>query len=458
MVDNSPHTCAFAHTRRARHRLACVVLLAVVVFPFCVGCPTPIPESMDVRDVDDSGIAQSIKDRILWDSGVIIGKYRFAELGGPPLPNPDYPSGKIVVIRVATTDWLRNTAATTEYINQIFFGPSDPRGAPAQSLAGYFAENSYGQFKPVSGGVPAWITVGTPLSNYGDIESSPAFTKVTLDIANVDWSVLDSDHNGAISRAEAQIVLLIPNGTYTTGYASTRDIVLDMTTTPYGAFDFGTRPIVFFSLMARGVADSKTNPIRYHSSVAHELNHAFFNLPDRYDANSGNGRYDIMVQDQKWMHLTMHDKIKIGWIRPKILDTHLGKLLRFPSSENRKAALILVKPFGDVPGKGPFEYWVVENRNRAQSAGAYDSKFPEDGLAVWYVGEGTYNDGHDDVRLVDAGLPDQDPDLYNNPAIGALFKKDPTNPKRLLIDSDGEWSFLWFQNVSVASPTMSAEF
>lgn len=434
------------------------LFVAVGALVLCAGCPNPASESIDVRDVDDSAIAQSIKDRILWDSGAIIGKYQLTEPGGQLEPDPDYPSGKIVVIRAATTDWLRNTAATTDYINRIFFAQSESREPPTQSVAGYYAENSYGQFKPTSGGVPAWITLGAPLSNFGDIEANPAFTRAALRIANVDWSALDADHDDAISRAEAQIVLLIPNGSYTTGYASVRDIAVGESATPDGTFDFGTRPIVFFSLMARGEVDSTTNPIRSHSSVVHELNHAFFNLPDRYDANSGTGQYDIMVLDRNWMHMTMHDKIKIGWIQPKILDAHLGKLLRFPSSENRKAALILVKPDFLDDEKGPFEYWVVENRNRAQSAGGYDSEFPEDGLAVWYVAEGTYNEGHDDVRLVDADLPDQDPDLYNNPTLGALFTEDAANPKRLLIDSDGEWSLLWFQNVSAASPTMTAEF
>ncbi|NUM56659.1 MAG: hypothetical protein HUU46_23780 [Candidatus Hydrogenedentes bacterium] len=432
--------------------------MLTVVSLFCMGCPTPGTESMDVRDVNDAAVAQDIKNRILWDSGAIIGKYQLTDPGNQLQPNPDYPSGKIVVIRAATTDWLRNTAATTGYITEIFFGSSDPRKPPARSVAGYYAENSYGQFKPTSGGVPAWITLGAPLSNFGDIESNPFFTREALRIANVDWSALDTDGDDAISRAEAQIVLLIPNGTYTTGYASVRNIILGGSATPDGVFDFGTRPIVFFSLMARGAVDSTTNPIRYHSSVLHEMNHAFFNFPDRYDANSGNGQYDIMVLDRNWMHMTMHDKIKIGWIQPKILNAHLGKVLRFPSSENRKAALILVKPFNDDPGDGPFEYWVVENRNRAQSAGNYDADFPEDGLAVWYVAEGIYNDGHDDVRLVDADLPDQDPDLYNNPTLGALFTMDAADPKRLLIDSNGEWSLLWFQNVSNASPTMTAEF
>lgn len=432
--------------------------LAVAVLITCVGCPNPPATSIDVRGIDDSAVAQLIKDRILWDSGVIIGKYQITEPGGAPQLNPDYPSGKVVVIRAATNDWFRNTAATTQYIEQIFFGSNDPRDLPSRSVAGYYAENSYGQFEVESGGIPSWIALGMSLASFGDIESNPLFTKEALRFANVDWSALDTDKDDAISRAEAQIVLLIPNGSYTTGYASVRDILLNSSATPDGTFDFGTRPIVFFSIMARGVTDSTTNPIRCHSSVIHELNHAFFNLPDRYDANSGNGQYDIMVLDRNWMHLNMHDKIKIGWIQPKILDAHLGQTVRFPSSENRKAALVLVKPNSDEPEDGPFEYWVVENRNRAQSAGSYDTNLPEDGLAVWYVAEGTYTIGHDDVRLVNASLPDQDPDLYNNPSTGALFTNDPNDPKRLLLDSNGQWSLLFFEDVSAASPTMTAEF
>ena len=47
---------------------------------------------------------------------------------------------------------------------------------------------------------------------------------------------------------------------------------------------------------------------------------------------------------------------------------------------------------------------------------------------------------------------------YRNQGAGALFKKDPADPKRLLIDSSGGWSFLFFQRVSDPGPIMYAEF
>ena len=437
-----------------------VRFLSIILVIVCVGCPngtTTCGSGIDVRNVDDSGVPAWIKEHILWEPGKIIGKFRVPKPGDPPQPHPLYPSGKIVVIRIATSDWPANSAATSGYINRIFFYLNSPGARFSRSVADYYRENSYGQFVPSSGGIPDWVTLGS-LATYGDVESSIPLLKHVLREADVNWPVLDTNGDDVISQAEAQIVLLIPNGTPTSGYASKRDRTIGSTPTPYGWHDFGTRPIVYFSLKAESEPDSDVNPIRFHASVIHELHHAFFALPDRYGEFSGTGPYDHMTLDRSWLHLTMFDKMKIGWIQPKILNAHYGKCLRFPASESTPAALVLVKPEPVLVPEDPLEYWVVENRNHAFSSGGYDENLLEDGLAIWYVREGTYSIGHDEVHLVNAALPDTEADWYHDPYYGALFKLDPSDEKRLLLDGEGAWSFLWFQKISAPGQYMYGEF
>jgi hypothetical protein len=118
------------------------------------------------------------------------------------------------------------------------------------------------------------------------------------------------------------------------------------------------------------------------------------------------------------------------------------------SSALQDAALIVV-PIDQFLAD-PLELWVVENRNKAFDPDGYDDDLPDAGLAVWYVSVGTKPGpgGYDDIRLVDFSKPDQDPDLYDNPWSNALFKADPDNFRRIIIDRDGHWNLLFFQDVS----------
>ena len=154
-----------------------------------------------------------------------------------------------------------------------------------------------------------------------------------------------------------------------------------------------------------------------------------------------------------WVHLTMHDKMKIGWIKPKIVQGHLSQCLSFFASELQAEALVLVPITSFI--NSPLEYWVVENRDKF--ADSYDDDLPGHGLAVWYTSVGTAPNGQDDVRLVDFSKPDQDPDLYNNPGLfaDALFTLNPADPQRLLFDRNGHWGLLSFANVSDANANFS---
>ena len=435
-----------------------VVFTILIILGAACESGAPCDEGTDVRLLDDSGVPKWLKDEILYKPEPMIATQWLPAPDAPLQPSGLYPTGKIVVIRVATADWPVNSAATKDYVDTIMFG-DDPF---EQSIYGYYSKNSYGQFKVSNGGIPSWITLSNNLSDYagGDIEGAGAtsFMKDVLESASVNWPQLDTDDDLALSRAEAQIIVLIPNAMPGTGFASVRYPAIGSVATPQGTIDFGKRPIVYFSLKAAADPNFDDNPIRVLPAVAHELAHGFFNLPDRYGANTGTGNYDIMSNNNAWTMMTMHDRMNIGWIQPKIVSGHRGECLQFVVSDLQAAALVLVVPEAVQSPLKPLEYWVLENRTKGFTDGDYDSALPDEGLAIWYVAEGTYSSGHNDVRLVDFSKPDQDPDLYASPGGSALFKVDASDPKRLLLNRNGEWSLLWFQNTSAPGLFMYSEF
>jgi len=97
-------------------------------------------DGKDVRDLDDSSIPQDVKTAVYYQPGPIISKYNPEN---PSQANPDFPSGKVVVIPFETPDYPRNPAITVSYLTQVFFASGQLSGP---SVYHYFYENSWGQF------------------------------------------------------------------------------------------------------------------------------------------------------------------------------------------------------------------------------------------------------------------------------------------------------------------------
>jgi M6 family metalloprotease-like protein len=451
----------------------------------------PCTSGLDVRDIDDSAIPQGIKNTIYYQPGPTISKHM---PGDPSTLSPQFPSGKVVVIPFETPDYPRNPAVTTSYLTQVFFAGGTLSG---RSVYHYFRENSWGQFNISNGGVANWVTLGKDLVDYLGFEGEDDLPRDVLEQANINWEALDTNGDRTVTPAEAQIVFVVSNG-YS---AATRGFLnfpanwqagdpvppaVDplQVNTPAGTYNFKPR-VVYIGTKTAADPTYSSDAIRILSSICHELCHAFFNLPDRYAGPCGTGwtgEYDMMSNNCQWLHMTMHDKMKIGWIQPKIVAAHLGECLAFPNSESEKAALVLVQPGATLSAD---EYWIVENRYKKGSncdgcvinlpgasfdQGVFDTGLPESGLAIWWVRTGTWFWGDDEVRLVDASLDDQDPNGngpaqenppsggYRNQGAGALFKRNDADPQRLLLNSAGEWSSLYFRDVSDPGATMYGEF
>lgn len=375
----------------------------------------PLWPTVDVRNVDDRAVPAALRQSIQGSPEPLIGK-----------GHVDYPSGKVVPIRVETPDYPQNPHATSNFIWKKLFDMDGPE----PSVARYFSENSWGDFIVTSGGFPGqYVALSKKLSDYRTsdgipyaVEGHAGFARDVLARASLDWRLTDTNKDGVISRSEAQIVFLIPMNNPNApdglpkGWASVRNVTVGSVTIPGGKqIDFGRRPIIYYGLRAASAPDSDTMTIPNLPQLCHLLTHAFFGTPDRSWGPGGNGwtgRYCITSDNCNWIHLNLHDKMKIGWIQPKIVTPRdLGDGLRFifPASEKTRAALILAVEGWD-------EYWILQNLHRPSSSGM-ERGLPESGLAVWWVRSQAWPAnaaGHwaraDDVRLVDASNSNPDPD------------------------------------------------
>jgi M6 family metalloprotease-like protein len=413
---------------------------------------------VNIRDVDDSQVT-ALKPAIYKTKPhVRVGSARY--------PNSD---AQIVAIRIATKGRPIIPELDPTVLHTMF--------SNICGVAGFFRENSGFKFVPDLE-VPEWVSLGNALSAYADPESGPEFKRDVLKAANVDWALIDTNHDGKITNKEAVLVFLISNPTpQNNDMASTRRPAIGAVTTPSGTWDFGSEAVVNYTVN-KPQGSAKALPAFFRnsgSSMAHELLHAWFDLVDRY--NGWAGLQDIMASDTSWKHATLYDKMMIGWVSPKfVTPSTANRVFTFDTQGKKPEGLVLIDP------SRPKEYWIFERRPVYSNCG-FESGLPTppDGFAVYWVKRQVFvtDDwkGNDDVRLVDAALPDQDPDGsgpvqmngsvpapvaspgpkpgYGTPSAGAFFR--PSQQIRRLYYGDGTPSPFSFvvtakNQVSIRSP------
>jgi hypothetical protein len=250
--------------------------------------------------------------------------------------------------------------------------------------------------------------------------------------------------------------------------ASTRAPSIGKVTTPTGVWDFDSQNLINYTVNPpQGTLTGMSPYFRDNgSTMSHELMHAWFDLVDRY--NGWAGAQDLMASNQSWKHITLYDKMMIGWASPKfVTPTTVNRYFTFDIQGKSPEGLILIDP------SRPKEYWVIERRPVYSHCG-FESGLPSpaDGFAVYWVKRQAFIvknwPGYDDVRLVDAAKPDQDPDGsgpvqtsggsvaadatpgpnpgYGTPSAAAFFR--PGQQLRRLYFGDGTASPFSFKVVS----------
>ena len=410
----------------------------------------PCDGGTSILDLQDNEVDQAILNRI-YASGVIVG---LDDLDAMPTRN-------LVIIPYQTDDYPANPKVTKDTINRDFFARN------TTSMSDYFLEVSYGQYWLDNAGVSDVVTID---GSSADFEKGQVGNDWTRNVSlyqqicqgsTINWARLDANKDFRITPNEAQVCIMAATGGSTLGCRPSA------VTISYGGVNYviDQRFVSSTCLSENDSREGTKGSVHYFfSQIAHELFHSIFCLPDRYTSyceSGGTGQFDIMSAPCRGIqHLNMHDKIKIGWVRPKVrMRTGVSaECLSFPASESTAAALIVNPVLSTTPAGIQCEYWIVENRFIDASSHNWDRGFPESGLCVWYVRETPGR--QDEVYLIDAALPDGDPLLYHDQHAGTLFKVRHSSSvgSHVLYLGGGECADLGFGFVSAEGATMFAEF
>jgi M6 family metalloprotease-like protein len=387
-----------------------------------------------VGEIDDSSVPDDVKKRIY-------------------SPTSEYMKGqaavynklqRLIVIPVDFGAFPRNPSLTPAATRSVFFGTFG-----TQTVANYFAANSYGGYVLEEGWISDWVRLpATPPPD--QLSGSNDLVKAALQGSDVDWSRF-ANQDGTVTQDLATLVIVAPFG----GSGATRyhDV-----TFPWKGRQIRVKGYMgFFDCKRVNDPTFATDTLSYNMGVIlHELNHTFFGLPDRYGTGADHfghdfvGAYDIMSNSGSPKLLNPHDRMKIGWLEPRVL--HLGRfprtLYKCKAAEAFRESAVVI--YSDL---SPDEYWIVENRCKDADIWGVDTGLPQSGLCVWWV------DAKADVVVLinhhnasDKPLTQPQPELTRDP----LFNGADGITEGMLFPQNGTGTLL-IQKISAAGPFMSFE-
>jgi M6 family metalloprotease-like protein len=399
--------------------------------------PFSIIAGTDVADIDDSSVPREIAERIRHPAD---GRMREAanKVGGIT---------PIIVLPIDFDVFPRNPAVTKAALRSFLFG-----SLGSQALSTYFAASSYGHLAFVEGHISDVVRLPSDLSKPDDphsLSGSDTLVQKACEGSTVDWNRFASA-DGLVSQEQATLVVLAPFGNRA-GAARYHKF----------SFEFRGRKITidghiaFWDYKKDYAPDASIEPLAFARSVAiHELNHVLFGLPDRYETDPGRGRmfdyvggYDIMSNAGAVIMLNPHDRMKMGFIEPRIL--HLGhvprRVYKLRSAEGYSNSCVVV--YSDL---SPNEYWIIENRWLGDDIWGADRGFPESGLCIWWVDMNTevvvlLNRNHASDKPLSAPQPGA------RPFDSALGQRDA-----ILFPQNGT-GFLLLRKISMAGSVMTFE-
>ena len=144
-------------------------------------------------------------------------------------------------------------------------------------------------------------------------------------------------------------------------------------------------------------------------TVAHEIGHVAYDMPDTYFQEVGSrldlgGNTPHLQDDVLFRHNGWH-YIRLGWIEPTVVtESGYYDIPREPAG----SSFILYDP-----DRGTDDYVIVENR--APIPGTYDRSAGDTGLVIWRIDESAYepDQSTDWLKLISPGAIDERPWAWN---------------------------------------------
>jgi M6 family metalloprotease-like protein len=312
-------------------------------------------------------------------SSCILGAAAVAAPTGPDFTKPFFGCDRTVgAVPMLSILWdphrPTDPAPAKQDVERLLFGKQ-------HSVAGYFRENSYRQFRVTNAGVLGWYDAAKPADHYwgapdekdgdGDGFVNGHVEKWTEAIRRADKSFdfarYDRDHDGTLSTRELAVHIIIPqNGSFGTNRGT-------------AGREYPTvEPLVVDGVQVPVIAESYLGAPPDLAVVVHELAHLMLNAPDMYFPFAypyGAGSYSLMDWHGHLSHLDPFLKLRLGWARARIVTESGWQTLA--AVEKHPEVLVLIDPRHSTS-----EYFIVENRWPKDS---YEQALPDAGLSVWQI-------------------------------------------------------------------------
>jgi M6 family metalloprotease-like protein len=278
------------------------------------------------------------------------------------------------------------------------------------SVKGYYLENSNNTFTIANAGVFGWYRADKNWEHYWNDNPGPGrswdhhhkkyrdgwlnghYEKWTEAIRKADpefdFAAYDTNGDKVLGTDELGILIVIPqNNPFGVNRPPAARQAISIPGNTFPVND----PLVVDGVRIPMIAEWYTGNSGHPDydvnlgTPAHELAHLLLGLPDMYfhyrnafTNPFAAGDYSLMDRSYQKTHLDPFMKLKLGWLRPKIL--FRGGSYDLDDVESRHTAWILMDP-----ARGSDEYFIVENRFRGNSE--YDVEINDQGLAVWHIME-----------------------------------------------------------------------
>jgi M6 family metalloprotease-like protein len=321
---------------------------------------------------------------LAWDDGEAR---RLTDASGNALAPLQRSSGRRQVVSILW-DPQRPTdpAPPVPAVENVVFGST-------MSARDYFLQTSGGKFTIERAGVLGWFPASRPADYWwgphdtndtdGDGWVNPHVQKwaEAIRLADPQFNFKAFDTNaldGNLRPDELGVLIVIPqNGPFGTN----RGVV--------GSEYPNPQPLVVDGVTIGTIAEVYLGAPPNMGVVAHELAHLLLHLPDMYfqlpdlpkwngipfDNPFAAGPFSLMDATYNGAHFDPFLKLKLGWLRPRIVCRSGRYSLR--AIEGQREVHILMHP-----QRGTREYFILENR---WPDGSYDAPLPDRGLGVWHV-------------------------------------------------------------------------